>query len=70
LASQALTIIKNFKEIKICGKSVDDALVLYVQKNRGIIATIDSELKRRIKENGGFVLSVTNDRIILEPSKI
>jgi rRNA-processing protein FCF1 len=41
-----------------------------VQKNHGIIATIDSELKRRIKENGGSILSVANDRIILEPSKI
>jgi rRNA-processing protein FCF1 len=41
-----------------------------VQKNRGIIATIDVELKRRIKENGGSILSVYNDRIILESSKI
>jgi rRNA-processing protein FCF1 len=53
----------------IFGKSVDDALVSYVQKNHGIIATIDAELKRRIKENGGSILSVTNDRIILESSK-
>ncbi len=62
--------MKDFKKIKISGKSVDDALVLYIQKNRGIIATIDAELKRRIKENGGSILSVSNDRIILEPGKI
>lgn len=54
----------------ICGKSVDDALVSYVQKNHGIIATIDAELKKRIKENRGSILSMANDRIILEPSKI
>ncbi len=62
--------MKDFKKIKISGKSVDDALVLYIQKNHGIIATIDAELKRRIKENGGSILSVSNDRIILEPGKI
>ena len=45
-------------------------MVSYVQKNRGIVATIDAELKRRIKENGGSILSISNDRIILEPSKI
>jgi rRNA-processing protein FCF1 len=70
LALHALTIIKNFKKIKIPGKSVDDALVSHVKKNRGIVATIDTELKRRVKENGGSILSMANDKIILEPSKI
>ena len=60
----------GFKKIKIPGNSVDDALVLYVEKNHGIVATIDVELKRRIKENGGSILSVSNDRIVLESSKI
>ncbi|MGI0073051.1 MAG: hypothetical protein ACREA3_04500 [Nitrosotalea sp.] len=41
-----------------------------METNRGIIATIDAELKRRIKENGGSILSVSNDRIILESGKI
>lgn len=44
-------------------------MVSYVQKNGGIVATIDIELKKRIKENGGSILSVTNDKIVLEPSK-
>lgn len=38
-----------------------------MKKNGGIVATIDSELKKRIKENGGTVLSLANDRIVLEP---
>jgi len=63
-------IVKDFKNIKISGRSVDDALVLHVKKNGGIIATIDIELKKRIREYGGSILSVANDRIILEPSKI
>jgi len=56
--------------MKISGNSVDDALVEYVKKNGGIIATIDAELKKRIRENDGSILSVANNRIILESSKI
>lgn len=41
-----------------------------MEKNHGIVATIDVELKRRIKENGGSILSVSNDKIVLESSKI
>lgn len=52
------------------GTSVDDALVLYVKKNGGLVATIDIELKRRIKENGGTIISLANNRIVLEPRKI
>jgi len=70
LASHALKSIVDFKKIKICGNSVDDALVSYVEKNHGIVATIDIELKRRIKEKGGSILSVSNDRIVLDSSKI
>jgi uncharacterized protein len=65
-----LKIIKNFKTMKISGNSVDDALATYVKKNGGIIATIDMELKKRIRENGGSILSIANDRITLESSKI
>ncbi|MGI0046227.1 MAG: hypothetical protein ACREBB_03435 [Nitrosotalea sp.] len=55
--------------MKISGTSVDDAIVLHVKKNGGIVATIDIELKKRIKENSGTVLSLANDRIVLEPRK-
>ena len=58
------------KKINISGKSVDDALVSYVKEHGGIIATLDTELKTRIKRNGGSVLSVSNDKIVLEPSKL
>ena len=34
------------------------------------MATIDEELKSRIKKNGGSILSVSNDKIVLEPSKL
>jgi len=45
-------------------------LVFYIKKNKGIVATLDAELKIRIKNNGGSILSVSNDKIVLEPSKL
>lgn len=41
--------------------------MLYVEKNGGLVATIDSELKGRIKRGGGSVISLASDRIVLEP---
>jgi rRNA-processing protein FCF1 len=32
-----------------------------------MVATVDYELKRRIKKSGGSVLSLANNRILLEP---
>ena len=58
------------KKINISGKSVDDALVSFVKEHGGIIATLDTELKMRIKKNGGSVLSVSSDKIVLEPSNL
>ena len=69
-AENALKIIKNFQTIVISGKYVDDALVSYVKENGGIIATIDAELKSRIKKTGGSVISIASDKIVLEPSKL
>ena len=41
-----------------------------MKDNGGIIATLDAELKIRIKKNAGSVLSISSDRIVLEPSKL
>ncbi|MDE1725766.1 MAG: hypothetical protein KGH89_00695 [Thaumarchaeota archaeon] len=62
-------MIDDLGTIKISGASVDDALVLHVKKHGGIVATVDIELKKKIKENGGTILSLSSDRIVLEPSK-
>ena len=64
-----MKISEDLDEIKISGRTVDDALVSHVKKNGGIVATIDIALKKAIKENGGTIMSLANDRIILEPSK-
>lgn len=64
-----MKISEGLGRMEIFGKKVDDALVSHVKKDGGIVATIDIQLKRKIKENGGTILSLANDRIILEPSK-
>lgn len=39
-------------------------------RSGGIVATIDAGLKRMVREAGGSVLSLANDRVVLEPDKI
>ena len=65
-AKSALDYIKNFKKIEISGNFADNAILDYVKNNRGIIATIDKELKNKVKELGSSIISVANDRILLE----
>jgi len=61
-----LDYIKNFKTIPILGSFADKELINYVSKNRVIIATMDKELKKQIKNNGSSIISFSNNRIILE----
>ncbi|MGI0083394.1 MAG: hypothetical protein ACREAG_08850 [Nitrosopumilaceae archaeon] len=63
-------MIKDFKKIKILGDTVDDAIISYIKNHKGIIATVDRDLKKRVRNNGGTILSLANDRIVLESSKI
>ncbi len=69
-AEKTLEFIKKFKKIPISGKFADDALSIHIENNGGIIATLDKELKNKIKNLGGSIISLSNDRIVLEPSKI
>ena len=42
----------------------------YIKNHKGIVATVDIDLKKRIRNFDGSILSLANDRIVLEPSKI
>lgn len=53
--------------IQLDGSFADTAILRHVERHGGIIATMDRELKRRVKGCGGSVISVNNDRIVLEP---
>ena len=65
-ASQTLEYIKNFKTNSITGKTADHGILTFIQKNGGMVATMDKELKTKIKQVGGSVLSIHNDKIVLE----
>jgi len=61
-----LNYIKNFKIIPILGSFADKELLDYVSKNRVIVATMDRELKKQIKNNGSSIMSFSNNKIVLE----
>ena len=66
VALQTLEHIKNFKTNSITGKTADLGILDFVEKNGGMVATMDRELKSKIKDAGGSVLSIHNDKIVLE----
>jgi rRNA-processing protein FCF1 len=69
MALATLDFIKSFKQVHMEGKFADNAFVLYVKKHGGIIATMDKNLKTTIKKQGGSIISVSNDKIVLESRK-
>ena len=62
----ALKFARNLKTTEMSGKFADQAIIERVRKRGGIIATIDNELKNKIKSLGGSVMSFSNDKIVLE----
>ena len=62
-----LEFARSLKTISITGKFADYAIIKHVKKHGGIIATMDKELKSKIKNLGGSVMSFSNDKIVLEP---
>ena len=66
IANATLDYIKNFKTITISGNFADKSIIDFVKKNGGMIATVDKELKNKIKKIGGSIVSLSNNRIILE----
>ena len=63
---QTLDFIQDFKTNSITGKTADLGILDFVGKNGGVVATMDRELKSKIKQAGGSVLSIHNDKIVLE----
>ncbi len=61
-----LDYIKNFKTIPILGTFADKELIDYVSDNNSIVATMDKDLKKQIKNHGSSIMSLSNDKIVLE----
>lgn len=68
-ATNTIQYIKGFKRIKIGGSFADDSILQYIKDNGGVIATIDKDLKYKIKKHGGSVVSIANNRIVLEANR-
>tara|TARA_B100001540_G_scaffold295221_1_gene295834 strand:- start:2935 stop:3303 length:369 start_codon:yes stop_codon:yes gene_type:complete len=66
ISEQTLDFVKNFKTNDIDGNDADSAILDYIKENRSIVATMDRELKNKIKQLGSSILSIHNDKIILE----
>ena len=61
-----LNFIKKFQTIPINGNYADQELINYVKNNRSIIGTMDKGLKNKIKKLDSSILSIHNDKIVLE----
>jgi len=57
---------RNLNTTEMSGKFADQAIIERVRKRGGIIATVDNELKNKIKKLGGSVMSFSSDKIVLE----
>jgi rRNA-processing protein FCF1 len=64
--TQTLNFIKKFKIIPINGVYADEELIKHVKSKRSIIGTMDKALKNKIKKFDSSILSIHNDKIILE----
>ena len=65
-----LDYIKPFTTFDLQGSFADAVLQSYVKKHGGIIATMDKQLKSIIKNSGGSIISISNNKIVLESSKV
>jgi len=65
-AITTLEFAQNLKTIEMSGKFADQAIIDYVRNHGGITATMDKELKNKIKSLNGSIISFSNDKIVLE----
>ena len=65
-AITTLEFAQNLKTIEMSGKFADQAIIDHVRNHGGMTATMDKELKNKIKSLNGSVISFSNDKIVLE----
>jgi rRNA-processing protein FCF1 len=71
LAKTALELAKaKFKTVTVAkAQHVDDSIIKYAVKNRCAVATIDTNLRRRLIANEVLVLTLSRDRLIVANPK-
>ena len=63
---KTLEFVRTLNTVPISGKVADNAITDHIKKHGGIVATIDKDLKNKIKRLGGSIMSFSNDKIVLE----
>ena len=61
-----LDYIKNLKSFPIIGDYADKAIMDFLSNNRSIVATMDKDLKKKVKKSGNSIISISNNKIIFE----
>ena len=65
-ATTTLEFTQNLKTIEMSGKFADQAIIDHIRNHGGMTATMDKELKNKIKSLNGSIISFSNDKIVLE----
>lgn len=67
-ARTALELIERMKVriIDIKGEPIDDLIIEYADKNSSYIATLDKEMKKKAKDRGIRVITLSKDEVIIE----
>ena len=65
-ATATLEFTQNLKTIEISGKFADQAIIDHIRNYGGMTATMDKELKNKIKSLNGSIISFSNGKIVLE----
>ena len=65
-ATTTLEFVQNLKTIEMSGKFADQAIIEHVRNHGDMTATMDKELKNKIKSLNGSIISFSNDKIVLE----
>ncbi len=65
-ATTTLEFVQNLKTIEMSGKFADQAIIEHVRNHGDMTATMDKELKNKIKSLNGSIISFSNEKIVLE----
>ncbi len=67
-AREALNLINNINAeiIDIKGKPIDDLIIKYAIENNLYVATLDSHIKQVLRSKGIGVITLSNDKIVIE----
>lgn len=68
VAAAAAAYAAGLRVVDVGGSFADKGILDHVKRNGGTVATMDRELKGRVRSAGGGVISLSGDRVVLEPS--